>query len=235
MPKKSTPSAPKAPAAAPNNKSAMTNDPLKLEEVDGRSKVGRRLRDLTASLTALVAVDGEPLDDVVAGWIKLAAAGTLRGEQIAAAIGRGEVVKDEDLVRIQNAANRTMRELRDLKASRTAAKPFDMADYLAAHPFEAPAAEPEDDDAEDGGRPRRGSTSPSPRLSRAFKRPPSPRPRQSRSRSSRSSRRPSRAARSRSCSTRARGRQLIRSDRPCRKSSAPCSPMVIRRPRTSSS
>lgn len=85
---------------APNNKSALTNDPTKLDDVDRRTAVGRRLRDLTTSLTAQIAVDGEPLDDVVAAWIKLAAAGTLRGEQIAAAIGRGEVVKDEDLVRI---------------------------------------------------------------------------------------------------------------------------------------
>jgi len=154
MPKKSTTAAPKAPAAAPNNKSAMTNDPLKLEDVDGRSKVGRRLRDLTASLTALVAVDGKPLDDVVAASIKLAAAGTLRGEQIAAAIGRGEVVKDEDLVRIQNAANRTMRELRDLKAARSAAadagmSPLDrIAAEIAARREQPVEIEDEDDDAD---------------------------------------------------------------------------------------
>jgi hypothetical protein len=138
--------------AAPNNKSALTNDPTKLDDVDGRTSAGRRLRDLISSLTALVATDGKPLDDVVAAWIKLAAAGTLRGEQIAAAIGRGEVVKDEDLVRIQNAANRTMRELRDLKASRAADKgEANTLDHVSARVAAERAAEPDDDDdGEDG-------------------------------------------------------------------------------------
>ncbi len=147
MPKKPAPSAPKAPADR-FNKSAMSNDPSKLEDVDRRSKVGRRLRDLTASLTAQVTTDGEPLDDVVAAWIKLAAAGMLRAEQMSAAIGRGEVVKDEDLVRIMNAANRTVKELRDLKDARKGAKPG--LSPLDADLDAQRAAEPdEDDDAED--------------------------------------------------------------------------------------
>jgi hypothetical protein len=144
MPKKPAQTAPKAAAADRFNKSAMTNDPLKLEDVDGRTSAGRRLRDLIASLTALVAKDGEPLDDVSAAWVRLAAAGTLRGEQIAAAIGRGEAVKDEDLVRIQNASARTMKELRELKASRDGAKPFNMREHLAS----LSAAEPDADDDE---------------------------------------------------------------------------------------
>jgi hypothetical protein len=135
MSKKPAQTAPKAPADR-FNKSAMSNDPSKLEDVDRRSKLGRRLRDLTASLTAQITTEGEPLDDVVAAWIKLAAAGMLRAEQISAAIGRGEAVKDEDLVRIMNAANRTVKELRDLKASRASTGPSALERYLAEREVE---------------------------------------------------------------------------------------------------
>jgi len=130
------------------NRSAVSNDPAKLDAVDRRTKVGRRLRDLTASITAKLTVDGKPLDDDVGAWVKLAAANMLRAEQIAASIGRGETIDDTDMVRMTNSANRTMKELRDMVAQRSAAKPFSIADHIAANPF-TPPVEPEDED--DGG------------------------------------------------------------------------------------
>jgi hypothetical protein len=87
---------------------------------------------------------------VVAAWIKLAAAGMLRAEQISAAIGRGEAVKDEDLVRIMNAANRTVKELRDLKASRAKDTPYDIAAELRAMGHVPPGEQAGDDFDDDG-------------------------------------------------------------------------------------
>jgi hypothetical protein len=101
------------------NRSASTNDPTKLDDVDRRSRTGRRMRDLIASLTAEL---GSPLNDAEAAWIKLAAGNMLLAEQISAEIARGEQVNKSDVVRLTNSANRTMKELRSLKAARPDAK-----------------------------------------------------------------------------------------------------------------
>jgi hypothetical protein len=46
----------------------------KAERIDARTRTGRRLTALVRSLTAQLATEGEPLDDAVAAWVKLAAA-----------------------------------------------------------------------------------------------------------------------------------------------------------------
>ena len=111
-------------------------------KIDARTRTGRRLNALVRSLTAQLATDGEPLDDAVAAWVKLAAANMVRAEQISDAIGRGESIDDSDLVRLTNSANRTMKELRAMVAQRGKGGPSALDQYLAER------AEPDEDEAE---------------------------------------------------------------------------------------
>jgi hypothetical protein len=107
-------------------------------KLDGRTRLGRRFRSLIRSLIADL---GGSLTEAEATFVKLAAANLMRAEQITTAIGRGETIRDEDLVRISNAATRILKELRILKATRAPTGPT-LADVVASY---RPQPEPADD------------------------------------------------------------------------------------------
>jgi hypothetical protein len=107
-------------------------------KLDGRTRLGRRFRTLIKSLSADL---GGSLTEAEATFVRLAAANLMRAEQITTAIGRGETIRDEDLVRISNAATRILKELRSLKATRAPSGPT-LADVVAAY---RPEPEPVDE------------------------------------------------------------------------------------------
>ena len=101
------------------NRSRITNGSELLRGVDGRSAEGRRYRDLTEAFRAEFGL-GSSEREMAA--IRLAAALTVQGETLQAAIVRGERVAEEELTRALNAQARALRELR-LMQKRRASRP----------------------------------------------------------------------------------------------------------------
>ena len=93
--------------ASTRNRSRITNGSELLRGVDGRSAEGRRYRDLTEAFRAEFGL-GSSEREMAA--IRLAAALTVQGETLQAAIVRGERVAEEELTRALNAQARALRE-----------------------------------------------------------------------------------------------------------------------------
>ena len=100
------------------NRSRVTNGSELLRGVDGRSAEGRRYRDLTEAFRVEFGLGASEREMAA---IRLAAALTVQGETLQAAIVRGERVAEEELTRALNQA-RALRELR-LMQKRRAPRP----------------------------------------------------------------------------------------------------------------
>jgi len=88
-------------------RSAISNGSRILEGVDGRSASARRFKDLVENFSRdLGGVDR--LSEAEQSLIRQAASLTMRGEQLQAAIVRGEVVDPDELIRLSNTARRCL-------------------------------------------------------------------------------------------------------------------------------
>jgi hypothetical protein len=102
-----------------------------------------RLKALIASLIADLSPDGVVTEAELA-FVRLAGALMMRAEEIALGVGRGEQIDDGELVRLTNSAARIVRDLRDTKDRRAAAKPFNAAEHFRSFGIEPDV----EDDAE---------------------------------------------------------------------------------------
>jgi hypothetical protein len=88
-------------------RSAISNGSRILEGVDGRSASARRFKDLVENFSRdLGGVDR--LSEAEQSLIRQAASLTMRGEQLQAAIVRGEAVDPDELIRLSNTARRCL-------------------------------------------------------------------------------------------------------------------------------
>ncbi len=91
----------------PTTRSAISNGSRILEGIDGRSTGARRFKDLIESFSRdMGGIDC--LSETEQSLIRQAAIVTMRGEQLQAAIVRGEHVDPDDLVRLSNTARRCL-------------------------------------------------------------------------------------------------------------------------------
>src|SRR5262245_3302073 len=94
-------------------RSAITNRPLELPEVDGRSVWGRRRRDLIRELSAELGRRGQsfPLSAPTQLLVNQCASVQCRIEQLQVCVAKGEAVNDEQLVRLVGTVARLLTSL----------------------------------------------------------------------------------------------------------------------------
>lgn len=110
----------------------------KAEQIDGRTRAGRRFKALVRSLSADLGAD---LSEAEMALVRIAAATIVRSEQLQASIVNGDATDDAELVRLVNSTTRVIKELHALKAKRSKSGPSALDQYLAAR------AEPDADEA----------------------------------------------------------------------------------------
>ena len=93
-----------------NNRSAVTNDPLALRGVDGRTVVARRYRDVAIALADDLGGQSE-LGEPTKILIRQAAALTVQVETLQSKIVAGKDVNLEQLTRLSNVLGRTLQRL----------------------------------------------------------------------------------------------------------------------------
>jgi hypothetical protein len=93
-----------------NNRSAVTNDPLMLRGVDGRTVVARRYRDVAIALADDLGGQSE-LGEPTKILIRQAAALTVQVETLQSKIVAGKDVNLEQLTRLSNVLGRTLQRL----------------------------------------------------------------------------------------------------------------------------
>jgi hypothetical protein len=109
----------------PATRSAVSNGSRILEGVDGRSSGARRFKDLVENFSRdLGGIDR--LSEAEQSLIRQAASLTMRGEQLQAAIVKGEPVDPDELIRLSNTARRCLEGIQ----KREQPKPS-LADHLA--------------------------------------------------------------------------------------------------------
>ena len=91
-------------------RSALTNDPLALRGVDGRSVVARRYRDVAIGLADDLGGQ-DKLSEPSKILVRQAAALTVQVETLQAKIVSGEDVNLEQLTRLSNVLGRTLQRL----------------------------------------------------------------------------------------------------------------------------
>ena len=91
-------------------RSAVTNDPLMLRGVDGRSMVARRYRDVAIALADDLGGQ-DKLSEPTKILVRQAAAMTVQVEAIQAKIVAGEDIDLEQLTRLSNVLGRTLQRL----------------------------------------------------------------------------------------------------------------------------
>jgi hypothetical protein len=131
--------------AAPKTRARTSNNPRRLEGLDGRSSHGRRRRDV---IDGLVAALGGPdrVTDPMMSDIARAADLTLIAERARADALRGGIeINVGDLVRLEGAADRAVRRLNLPSDQKHTGGPNLLAEYLATSNFQLPDA---GDDAE---------------------------------------------------------------------------------------
>jgi hypothetical protein len=122
---------------SPTARSRVTNGKALLAGIDGRSAAARRYRDLAMSFAG--ELGGElAMTEPEKALVRLAAALTVQGETMQAAIVRGDKVDDEQVVRTANALTRALSQLRRKSRSPKTAAPS-LQDYLAKRAAEASA------------------------------------------------------------------------------------------------
>jgi hypothetical protein len=120
----------------PRVRAAVTNDPLALRGVDGRSIVARRYRDVAIALAGDLGGQ-DKLSESTKILVRQAAALTVQVEQLQSRIVAGKDVDLEQLTRLSNVLGRTLQRL-GLKKPAPPAAPT-LKEYLAAT-AEAPEA-----------------------------------------------------------------------------------------------
>jgi hypothetical protein len=110
-------------------RSAVTNDPLMLRGVDGRSMVARRYRDVAIALADDLGGQ-EKLTEPTKILVRQAAALTVQVEALQGKIVAGEDIDLEQLTRLSNVLGRTLQRL-GLKKPGPKRGPT-LAEYLAA-------------------------------------------------------------------------------------------------------
>ena len=91
-------------------RSRITNGSKQLANVDGRTAAARRYRDLAQSLADDLG-GAASLTEAQRALVRQAAGMIVRSEQLQAAILRGEIVDNEQLTRLANAATRILTRL----------------------------------------------------------------------------------------------------------------------------
>ncbi len=91
-------------------RSAVTNDPLKLRGVDGRSLAARRYRDVAIALAADLGGQ-DKLNEPTKILVRQAAALTVQVEALQTKIVAGEDNDHEQLTRLSNVLGRTLQRL----------------------------------------------------------------------------------------------------------------------------
>jgi hypothetical protein len=114
-------------------RSAVTNDPLFLRGVDGRSMVARRYRDVAIALADDLGGQ-DKLSEPSKILVRQAAALTVQVETLQTKIVSGEDVNLEQLTRLSNVLGRTLQRLGLRKPRARPASP------LAAHFAQPPRA-----------------------------------------------------------------------------------------------
>jgi hypothetical protein len=117
--------------------SRVSNGSSMLPGIDGRSAAARRYRDLAMSFAGELGGEAAMTEPEKA-LVRLAAALTVQGETMQAAIIRGDTVDDEQVVRTANALTRALTQLRRKSRSPKTAAPS-LQDYLAKRDAEATA------------------------------------------------------------------------------------------------
>jgi hypothetical protein len=115
-------------------RSAVTNDPLMLRGVDGRSVVARRYRDVAIALADDLGGQ-DKLSEPTKILVRQAAALTVQVEVLQGKIVAGDDVNLEQLTRLSNVLGRTLQRL-GLKKPAPKRGPT-LAEYLAAKRNEA--------------------------------------------------------------------------------------------------
>jgi hypothetical protein len=110
-------------------RSALTNDPLALRGVDGRSTVARRYRDVAIALADDLGGQ-DKLSEPSKILIKQAAAMTVQVEGLQSKIVSGEDVDIEQLTRLSNVLGRTLQRL-GLKRAASKSTKLTVPEYLA--------------------------------------------------------------------------------------------------------
>ena len=101
---------PASAARPPTVRAAVTNDPLALRGVDGRSIVARRYRDVAIALADDLGGQ-DKLSEPVKILVRQCAALTVQTEALQAKIVAGEDIDLEQLTRLSNVLGRTLQRL----------------------------------------------------------------------------------------------------------------------------
>ena len=109
----------------------------KIDQIDARTRAGRRFKALIRSLSDDLGAD---LSEAEMALVRIAAATIVRAEQLQASIVNGDAIDDAELVRLVNSTTRVIRELHALKKARGKSGPSALDQYLAAR-----SAEPDDE------------------------------------------------------------------------------------------
>jgi hypothetical protein len=115
-------------------KAAMTNDPLMLRGVDGRSVIARRYRDLAIALADDLGGQ-DKLSEPSKILVRQAAALTVQVEGLQTMIVSGEEVNLEQLTRLSNVLGRTLQRLGLRKPRARPASP--LAEHFSRPPGSA--------------------------------------------------------------------------------------------------
>lgn len=91
----------------PTTRSAISNGSRILEGIDGRSTGARRFKDLIENFSRDMG-GIERLSEAEQTLVRQAASLTMRGEQLQAAIVKGEPVDPDELIRLSNTARRCL-------------------------------------------------------------------------------------------------------------------------------
>ncbi|MDT2022816.1 hypothetical protein [Methylocella sp. CPCC 101449] len=114
-------------SAIATTRSKVSNGTRLLENVDGRSSLARRFRDLYRAYEAEI---GGALNEIDRGLIRQAASLSLRAERMQAAVVRGEEVDNDALIRLSGESRRIMASLRTKATKRRPSGPPSVDDYL---------------------------------------------------------------------------------------------------------
>jgi hypothetical protein len=107
-------------------RSALTNDPLLLRGVDGRSTIARRFRDVAIALADDLGGQ-DKLNEATKVLVRQAAALTVQVENLQTKVVAGEDVDLEQLTRLTNVLGRTLHRL---GVTERAHRPRRLADIL---------------------------------------------------------------------------------------------------------
>jgi hypothetical protein len=124
-------------ARSPTVRSAVTNDPLFLRGVDGRSMVARRYRDVAIALADDLGGQ-DKLSEPAKILVRHAAALTVQVEGLQWKIVASEDVDSEQLVRLSNVLARTLQRL-GLNKPRVAREPSPIVEHFSRPPVRSAA------------------------------------------------------------------------------------------------